>query len=121
MRPWSSSPLQKGSPDTCGRGDGEGETRDTQVPCFPSAEKRGILPKVGSRELGWWWWVTGQERGMGKEALGIWLVGATHLLSDHPQYFPASLLSAARDLPVSPTTWGKIQDTIVGGGLLDNS
>lgn len=42
--------------------------------------------------------VTGQKRGMRKEPLGVWPVGATPLLSDQPKYFPASALPAAETL-----------------------
>lgn len=64
---------------------------------------------------------TRPERGTGKEALGVWPVGATPLLSDQLHCFPAAFLPAAETLPLPPTTWGEMQDLIVRVGRLDSS
>lgn len=64
--------------------------------------------------------VTGKERGMGKEAVGVWPVGATPLLSDQPNYFPASALPAAETLSL-PAPHGERHGSSCGGGVQGNS
>lgn len=72
----------------------EGNIRDTQVSCFPGAERRARF----FQEMGMGSWASGGDswgEGLGREALGVWPVRASPLR-------PASFLPAAETLPLPP-------------------
>ena len=100
------SPLRAGTPDAAG---GEGNIRDTQVSCFPGAERRARF----FQEMGMGSWASSGDWGW-----GAWEVGSGGVacggLSSQTSFFP----SCCRDPPPAPTKWGEVQDSIFEGGGL---
>lgn len=106
-----------------------GDTRDTQVFCFPSAERRAeFCQELGVRSCQagdgrWWWgqWRLGRRGGQGWRLWGYGLWGPLLFSQTSISTFPLLSFLLQRPSPFSLPCGERCRIQLWGVGLLDSS